>query len=391
MLVAGAHGESGSQPEVAFHYPGPHPSGWIGQHLEDFAILSDGSLAITASEGPGGYYLYQVAQNGRLMHRTYLGEGVGNTSVDRAVAAARLTASAREALTGSHAQREDVIVANSYGQIWRIAPTGEVVWFTAVGPDFGLHLVTSMRVLRDGSILLGGRGDSDGPRWCGDDAQVVKLQPDGRFLWQWHFDLPGTWTYVNQLIELDRGYLVLVGTSGPSAEMGSASNPCADFSQRQWLAWLDPAGAPERILARPFPQPADRLAVLPGERIAASSVDRRSGRAFLQFFQQEGQGAVAQRSYEFSAIPGASQDLAPDALVDMVALSERLYLFVSFQCQSRETCSGGGTRAIAFTLDGRVISPPQSSTGALNEVSILPRGSSYLQRRFDDILRIPLD
>ena len=88
MISADARGQSDSRSEPIFHYQGPHPSGWIGQHLEDFAIMSDGSLAITASEGPGGYYLYQVALDGRLMHRTYLGEGTGNTSVDRAVAAA---------------------------------------------------------------------------------------------------------------------------------------------------------------------------------------------------------------------------------------------------------------------------------------------------------------
>lgn len=238
IFATGALGDSGSpaNPELVFQYRGPHPGGWIGQHLEDFAILSDQSLAIAVSEGPGEYLLYQVSPDGRLMHRTFLCEGAGNTSVDRAVAAALLTTPAREAQPNSLAQREDVIVANSAGQVWRIAPTGEVVWFTAVGPDFGL--VTSMRVLRDGSILLGGRGDSDGPRWCGYDAQVIKLRSDGQPVWQWHFDLPDTWTYVNQLIERDRGYLVLVGTSGPGAEMGSSSNACADFSDRQWFAWL---------------------------------------------------------------------------------------------------------------------------------------------------------
>jgi hypothetical protein len=234
------------------------------------------------SEGPSEYFLYQVSPDGRSIRRTLLGEGAGNTSVDRAVAAAPLTTRTREAQLRYSPQREDVIVANSAGQVWRIAPTGEVVWFTAVGPDFGLWLVITMNVLGDGSILLGGRGDSDGPRWCGYDAQVIKLRSDGRPVWQWHFDLPNAWTYVNQLVALDRGYLALVGTSGPGAEMGSSSNECADFSDRQWFAWLDSAGDPELILARPFPDPVDRLATLPDGRIAASGADRRSGRVFLR-------------------------------------------------------------------------------------------------------------
>ncbi len=393
VFATGALGDSGSaaNPELVFQYRGPHPRGWIGQHLEDFAILSDQSLAIAVSEGPAEYFLYQVSPDGRSMHRTLLGEGAGNTSVDRAVAAALLTTPAREAQPSSPAQREDVIVANSAGQVWRIAPTGEVVWFTAVGPDFGLWLVTSMRVLRDGSILLGGRGDSDGPRWCGYDAQVIKLRSDGQPVWQWHFDLPDTWTYVNQLIERDRGYLVLVGTSGPGAEMGSSSNACADFSDRQWFAWLDSAGNPEFILARPFSAPVDRLALLPAGRIAASGVDRQSGRVFLRLFQHDGRGTIVQRSQSLVEISGAPRDLVPDSVIDMSVISQRLYLFVNFHCSTNATCAAKGTRAIAFSLDGELLSPPQASIGALNEVSISSGGSAYLQRRFGDILRMPLE
>src|SRR5262249_2717356 len=62
---------------------------------------------------------------------------------------------AREALTSSRVQREDVIVVRSYGQVRRIAPTGEIVWLIAVDADFGLHLVTSMHVPLEVKTLTG--------------------------------------------------------------------------------------------------------------------------------------------------------------------------------------------------------------------------------------------
>lgn len=380
-----------SRPEVIFQYQGPNPTGWTGPHLEDFTVLSDGTLAIVVSEGAIEFYLYQVSDDGRSIQRTYLGDGAGSTLIDRAVAPASVTTPAREFDANSPAQREHVFVANSFGQVWRVTPGGQIAWFTAVGPDFGLWLVTSMTVMRDGSILLGGRGDSDGPRWCGYDAQLVKLGSGGRPVWQWHFDLSSTWTYANLLLEVDGGYLIVVDTNGPGAEMGSSSNPCSDFSHRQWLAWLDSAGNPIRILRRPFSDPIESIALLPDGRIAATGVEREAKRVFLEFLAPDGTAAAARRSYAFAEVAGAPRDLVPYSIVASRVIDQRLYLFVDFVCLSDFHCPGWGTRAIALTLYGDVVSPPQMSTGALNGVTMLPDGSAYLQRRWDQILRVPLD
>jgi hypothetical protein len=135
----------------------------------------------------------------------------------------------------------------------------------------------------------------------------------------------------------------------------------------------------------------DRLALLPAGRIAASGVDRQSGRVFLQLLQHDGQGTIVQRSQSLIEISGATRDLVPDSVIDMSVISQRLYLFVNFRCSANATCTAKGTRAITLSLDGELLSPPQASTGALNEVTISSGGSAYLQRRFDDILRMPLE
>jgi hypothetical protein len=212
------------------------PDGADGGHVEDLLTLPDGSLALTVSEAPDAFYLYRLDATGHLTQRIYLGVGGSNTIVDRALSAvlpplAALDADARRVM---NVRDVPVVVANSHGQAWRVAPDGRIEWFAAAGPTHGLWLTASMRTMADGSVLLGGRGEVDGGRSCSGAATIVRLGPDGQTQWRWRFELPMKWTYVTQILVRDDDTIVaLVDTAGP--DMGSASNPCLDRSQSSGL------------------------------------------------------------------------------------------------------------------------------------------------------------
>lgn len=359
-------------------------------NLEDVVVLPDGSVALTVSERPNEFYFYRLDPEARLQQRVYLGESSNNTYVDRAIAAVLppLAVLNDDAFHNSRDRALPVIVASSQGQVWRMSPEGQVEWFVGTG----IWVTTSMRPMADGSVLLGGRGETDYGASCGFPATVVRLDRDGNRLWRWRFELPFKWTYANQFLVMnDDTIVVRIETDGPGIEMGSTSNPCSDFSSKQWIAWLAPDGTPLRIIKVPYELIIDLMALIPINRILAVGRERATGRLFLRITSPDGEHVHLHRVYDFRRDAGWNAVLQFREVRGLHLTKDKLFIFADFECDDDEACPGEGLRAITVAYDGHLIAASTMSAGLAQAVSVLADGTGYLQLYGDRLLRVPFE
>lgn len=225
-----------------------------------------------------------------------------------------------------------VMVLDTFN-VWRVGPVGELPWKRS-GERFGLDVVTSMAVLDDQSVVIGGM-EADRP--CNSAyASLVRLDRYGDRLWLRSFRFSQGWDFAVQTLSLANGYILgLVDPEGPAMFMGSASNPCRDRSGEQHLVWLDRDGKSLGIRDLPRDGTVERLAEQTNGRLAAVVSYWGTKRWSLRFMDAEGT-TLSEHSYGPTDFPDWDDYLI--GVMDLRVVPDGLLLAGAFSCSGKAYC-----------------------------------------------------
>lgn len=280
-----------------------------------------------------------------------------------------------------------VMVLDTFN-VWRAGPSGELPWKRS-GDRFGLHVLASMAVLDDQSVVIGGMTPGK-PCHLARPA-LVRLDRYGDRLWLRSFRVSQGWDFVVQTLALSDGRILgLVGPEGPAMFMGSASNSCRDRSGRQHLVWLDQEGHALADMELPRGATIMRLVERPDGQLLAIAREWRTDRLSLRFMDAAGR-TLSERGFDTGAVPGWDESLYE--ILDLRVLPDELLLAGTFSCSEEAHCHRHSiTRLARMGPNGEILRVLNMGPQYLLGGSFAPDVKSFIARSSDEaIVRVPLD
>ncbi|MEK7677399.1 MAG: formylglycine-generating enzyme family protein [Verrucomicrobiota bacterium] len=141
------------------------------------------------------------------------------------------------------------------GWVVRLDAQGKLVWEKDFG-GLGYDELNCVRILPDGGYIVAGDSTSGlgpgkaSPQLGGQDGWIVRLNPQGERLWEWSLGGGGTELVFVLQLTTDQGFIV----AGQSDSTASASKGGFNYGGNDfWVVKLGPEAGPHLALAQPPP------------------------------------------------------------------------------------------------------------------------------------------
>lgn len=385
VTPAGAVEEKQVTPEIVWTYQRPMSEMVIGANrwsrLSSVLGLSDGTIvALVLESNLHVPLLFRFDSAGNMLWGVRLDDDTDDMGV--------LTDQLRPLPSLSTGPSPAGVMVLDTWEVWRVEANGKLRW-KRTGDRFDLDLTTSMAVLDDQSVVIGGMEAVTPCRYS--YASLVRLDKKGERLWHRWYYLGRNWDFVVQVLPLADGRILgLIQPEGPAAFMGSASNPCRDRSGQQHLVWLDRDGNRLKILALPRGATIERLAELPDGRLAAIVTQWRSYRWSFRTMTSEG-ATLTERTY--GPVDFAGWQDSMDWTLDFRVVPDGLLFAGVFDCTGREYCHGYDvSRFFKLAPNGEVMRVWNTGSQHVFGGSFMSDQKSFIGRSSDSrIIRIQLD